>query len=134
MGELPQQILFYDGECGLCSRSVRFLIRRDREGILQFAPLQGETARKVLSEDLRESLSTLVYRRSADDTLLRSTAVLPVFIDLRSGWRSLARPAQLVPVSWRDAVYKLIARNRHRFFPKNNCPMLDETERKRLLP
>ena len=41
-------VVFYDGVCGLCSRLVRFLLRRDRDGRLLFAPLQGGLARAVL--------------------------------------------------------------------------------------
>ena len=35
-------LVFYDGPCGLCSRAVRWLARRDRRRALAFAPLQGE--------------------------------------------------------------------------------------------
>lgn len=35
--------MLYDGVCGLCSRTVRWLIAHDRDGALRFAPLQGST-------------------------------------------------------------------------------------------
>ena len=43
-----RHVVFYDGVCGLCDRTVRFLLRRDRRDRLRFAPLQGEVARKLL--------------------------------------------------------------------------------------
>jgi len=43
-----RHVVFYDGVCGLCDRSVQFLLARDRERVLHFAPLQGPTAAAVL--------------------------------------------------------------------------------------
>lgn len=43
-----RHVLFYDGVCGLCDRSVQFLLARDRERVLHYAPLQGPTAAAVL--------------------------------------------------------------------------------------
>jgi len=127
-------ILFYDGDCGLCSRSVRFLMRRDRFEQLRFAPLQGETAREMLEPKLRESLSTVIYLKPGCAPQLRSDAVLHALIDTRSNWRFLARPALVFPRALRDAFYNWVARNRHRLFPKNDCPLPTTGERRRLLP
>jgi predicted DCC family thiol-disulfide oxidoreductase YuxK len=41
-------VVFYDGVCGLCDRTVQFLIARDRERVLHYAQLQGPTAAAVL--------------------------------------------------------------------------------------
>jgi hypothetical protein len=39
-------VVLYDGVCGLCARSVRWILRHEPPGtrLLQFAPLQGPTA------------------------------------------------------------------------------------------
>src|SRR5690349_3308676 len=34
-------VLFFDGVCNLCNRSVQFVIRHDRQGRIRFAPLQS---------------------------------------------------------------------------------------------
>src|SRR5512140_2976539 len=41
-------VLLFDGECGLCHRVVRLLLRLDREARLRFAPLQGPSAQAFL--------------------------------------------------------------------------------------
>jgi len=41
-------VLLFDGECGLCHALVVFMLRRDRCGVLTFAPLQGRTAQAFL--------------------------------------------------------------------------------------
>ena len=40
-------IVFYDGTCGMCSASVRWILKNDEVGVLRFAPLQGETFAKL---------------------------------------------------------------------------------------
>lgn len=49
-------VLFYDGQCGLCSRAVRFVLRWENKTgeTLKFAPLEGELARAVLNESLHQ--------------------------------------------------------------------------------
>jgi hypothetical protein len=38
------EILFYDGHCSLCHRSVQFVVRHDRDGTaFRFAPMQWPT-------------------------------------------------------------------------------------------
>src|SRR5262245_17251873 len=40
-------IVLFDGACAFCNRAVDWLLRRDPEGRLRFAPLQGETAARL---------------------------------------------------------------------------------------
>jgi predicted DCC family thiol-disulfide oxidoreductase YuxK len=40
-----RHLLLYDGECGLCNRLNRFVLRRDRRDRFRFAALQGEVGR-----------------------------------------------------------------------------------------
>lgn len=131
-------ILFYDGECGLCTRSVRFLMRHDRRGILYLAPLQGDTAKALLPEELRTTLSTVVYRRTVVveemTLLLRSEAALLAVIDSGTRLRFLAHALRLLPVRLRDRIYACIAENRLKIFPKGACALPTSDERERLLP
>jgi predicted DCC family thiol-disulfide oxidoreductase YuxK len=126
------KILFYDGDCGLCQQSIQFIMLRDSDRKIFFAPLQGQTAEALLPKALRESLSTIVYRRDAEVTLLRSTAVLQALIDTNSSWRFVARISSWVPVCIRDWFYARIAGNRKRIF-KIACRLPSPEERKQIL-
>ena len=128
------RILFYDGNCGICTRSVRFLMKHDPHQRLRFAPLQGETAQSLLSEGLRKDLSTAVYRESEEVTYLRSDAALRALIDTGCRWRFMAKAALWVPKDLRDACYDWVAQNRQRLSLKSSCPMPTEKQRKQLLP
>src|SRR5690348_1342394 len=39
-----ESVILYDGTCGLCHRSVQWILRHERDHELCFAPLQGATA------------------------------------------------------------------------------------------
>ena len=131
-------IIFFDGNCGLCSASIRFLIKRDSHQHLYFAPLQGVTAQAILPLQYRESLRTMVYQRVSADgqptLLVRSEAVLLALIDTRSGWRHLAQIARLLPLSLRDWAYDRIADNRKIFFKAAACKLVSQAEHARILP
>jgi len=128
-----RNILFYDGECGLCQRSVRFLSRRDRRGRLHFAPLQGETAAGIVPEEVRASMSTVAFHRADGALFYRSAGVLEALAQTGSGWRLLAKLLRLVPARLRDRVYDWIARNRAKL-PGGGCPLPSPEQREQMLP
>ncbi|MGH0037391.1 MAG: thiol-disulfide oxidoreductase DCC family protein [Myxococcota bacterium] len=126
-------VFFYDGECGLCDRTVRFLLDRDREARLRFAPLQGETAAAVLPPERIRDLDSVVL---VDDRgmHLQSTASLRGLVHLGGRWR-LARAALWIPAPLRNAAYAFIARRRIGWFGGvEACRLPDRRERSQLLP
>lgn len=115
-------VLFFDGECGLCNRIVRLLLRMDGRGVLRFAPLQGVAAQAYLRAHglPTEDFDSLVFvpdwaRRERAEFLLRTDGALAAARALGGVGRVLAW-ARLLPASWRDAGYKLIARFRYRIW------------------
>lgn len=132
--EPPQRILFFDGVCGLCNRAVDRLLRIDRKKkLLHFAPLQGETAHKLLPAGMADAMATAVYLRDGK-LLLGSDASMQVMIDF-GGWRKLYRLLRVIPRSWHEALYHWVARNRYRWFGRHDvCRLPTPEERERFLP
>lgn len=136
-----RHVVFFDGECFMCNRSMRTLMGLDRHRRLRFAPLQGETAKEVTErrEDLEFDLKTIIYVENlgekGEKVFLRSTAVLQSVIRTGRGWASLARLALVVPRPLRDAVYNFIARNRISWFGRTeSCSLIPPERRNQLLP
>lgn len=133
-----QRILFYDGECGLCTNSVKFFMENDTAKIIQYAPLQGTTAEKCLPKDLRDvsNLSTVVYFEG-DESLqairMRSHAIGRALIDVGGLWRVFGWAVIVLPTPLREAGYKFIAKHRLKIFPKGACALPTQDERDRLL-
>ena len=105
----------FDGECLMCSRSIRFLAKEDREELLRFTPLQGDIGRKIQGKageeaGARELKSMLVDTGSK--VLDRSSAVLEILRMLGGHWRVLAWVGWLVPSLIRNAAYDYVARRR----------------------
>ena len=113
-------ILFVDGCCVLCQRAAGWIARRDRNGRVALAALQGNTARRLLPAALRAAATdgtpgSVVCRAPGGTLLLRSTAVLTAVAAL-GGWYRAAALLRLVPAPLRDALYAAVARRRRRWF------------------
>ena len=112
-------VLLYDGTCGFCAESVQFVLRHDRRGLLRFAALDSAYGRGVLDRhpELRGFDSVLYVEPGMNGTpeqvVAHSSAALRVAEYLGGRW-GLFRVARVIPSPIRDAVYRLVARHRHR--------------------
>lgn len=129
------RILFFDGYCSLCNGLVDWLIRRDHHHRLQFSSLQGETAKVHLPSAYRSTgdVDTVLFLKDGK-IYERSTAILYVLMELGFPW-SLMGVFLLVPRFLRNAIYRLIAKNRYAFFGKREtCRVPTKDEKQKLLP
>jgi predicted DCC family thiol-disulfide oxidoreductase YuxK len=127
-----KNIVFYDGECGLCNRSVQFILKHEKDDLLHFASLQSDFAKNffINLKHPQPDPETFVFIKN-NQVLLRSDAAIELCKHLRAPY-SWARIFKWVPRMFRDAVYNLIARNRHRLSVKK-CEILDQDQRNRFL-
>ncbi len=127
--------IFYDGNCGLCHRAVRFFLAEDTTGkLFRFAPLQNKTFISATTTLQRQTLPDSIVIITDDKRLLwHSTAVLYLLKRLGGVWRLLACVAEIMPLCWRDAMYEWVAKNRHRLGRKANdvCPTMPAETRVR---
>ncbi|QDV36019.1 thiol-disulfide oxidoreductase DCC family protein [Tautonia plasticadhaerens] len=127
-------IVFYDGECGFCNRSVQFVLDHDPDGKVLLAPLQGETFRDRLPDHGPPDLNSMLL---LDEGRLfdRSSAVLRVMRRLRFPWPLLGRLGAIIPRPIRDRAYDYFAARRYRWFGvAEACRLPSPEERARLLP
>jgi predicted DCC family thiol-disulfide oxidoreductase YuxK len=131
---VARPIIFFDDVCVMCNSFIDLILRVDREGRFLFAPLRGETARKILppmSNDPRDWSMVFVDESGIYD---QSDASLEVYRRLGGSWRLLSL-ARHVPRWIRDSVYRVIARNRYRWFGRrDSCRVPSADERARFLP
>jgi predicted DCC family thiol-disulfide oxidoreductase YuxK len=123
-----KEVVFYDGQCGLCHGAVRWLIAEDTDGQrLRFAPIHGEAFREAIPDELRANLPDSILVVTAEGELLdRSRAVQHLCRRLGGGWRIVAWSLEVVPLALRDRLYDALAKVRHRLFhvPDSPCPLL----------
>lgn len=136
---LPERLVLYDGQCGLCHKGVQFLLDHDPEARLMYAPLQGTTAESLRLRHpiIPKDIDTMVYVQALPDgaerVSLRSEAVLRIAAELPSPWR-WARVLLIVPAFVRDVAYRFIASIRYRIWGQlDACRLPRPEERARFL-
>jgi predicted DCC family thiol-disulfide oxidoreductase YuxK len=128
-------IILYDGVCGLCNRLNQFLLKRDKHDRFRFASLQSRLAAELTlrhganPKDLDTVYVVVDHNRPTEHLLARSDAILYVLTQLGGIWKIMGI-AKLLPNTLRDAVYKIVARNRYRVFGKHESCMLPDPQNK----
>lgn len=127
-------VLFFDGVCGLCDATVNWLLRRDRAGVLRFAPLQGDTAARVLPAADAQDLRSVVLV-DGQGVHRRSAAAVRTLRHLGGRYRVLAHLLWLIPGPLRELCYKTVSKLRYRLFGKKDlCRLPNPGENERFLP
>lgn len=127
-------ILFFDGVCGLCNRFVDLILRADSGDRFRYAPLQGETAQHMLGRQEQTGGPRSFVFLEKDRLFEQSNAVLLALSRLGGAWRLVA-VLYVVPRPLRDFVYRIVARNRYRWFGKRDvCRVPTPEEQDRFLP
>jgi predicted DCC family thiol-disulfide oxidoreductase YuxK len=124
-----EAVVLFDGVCNLCNGAVQFIIRRDRGARFRFASLQSDTGRRLLVDRPElYGLDSIVLIENGQ-LYTQSSAALRIARRLDGPWR--ASGILLIAPRWlRDPVYRWIARNRYRWFGKQQSCMLPTAEMK----
>jgi predicted DCC family thiol-disulfide oxidoreductase YuxK len=125
-----KSVLLFDGVCNLCNSSVQFVLKRDLRERFLFASLQSEAGQELMKAHGLDpaSLNTVVLI-DQDKAYTRSSAGLQVCKYLGFPW-SLMGVFWIVPAALRNWVYNWIARNRYRWFGKQEYCMMPTPEYK----
>lgn len=129
-----RQLMLYDGVCGLCAKSVRWILHHERDHAIQFAPLQGATAAAMRARfpEIPEKLSTVVYI-DGDRVHLRSKAFLYMTKHLRAPW-SWLHAFRWWPAFLGDIGYRVVAALRYKLFGQSDtCEIPSPEHRARFL-
>ena len=116
---------------------MRLALHADRKGTVRFAPLEGETFRRLVSPGERSRLpDSLVLREAGGVLLTRSEAVVALLRRFGRPWSWLAAAVALLPRPLADRLYNGVARVRRRLFrrPRESCPRVSPALRGRFDP
>jgi predicted DCC family thiol-disulfide oxidoreductase YuxK len=113
-------VVLFDGVCNLCSKSVQFIIKRDKAKLFRFASLQSGFGQKILQQHGMSDINFNSFILLQNGTLYtKSTGALKVAAQLNGlKWSKIFFA---VPAFIRDGVYGIIARNRYKWFGKKEA-------------
>jgi predicted DCC family thiol-disulfide oxidoreductase YuxK len=115
-------VLYFDGVCSLCNRSIQFVIKQDKKQQFLFAPLQGEAGKEALKH-LHPHNPDSVVLQYMGKYYTQSDAILKVLKILGGVW-SLSSIVLLIPGFIRNGLYKIVARSRYKWFGKTDSCMV----------
>ena len=127
---LDKPVILFDGVCNLCNASVQFIIKKDSKKNFMFSSLQSDAAQAILLQYNLENLDFDTIILLEDGIIYdRSTAILKIARKL-SGFTKLSYVFIIVPKFIRDFVYKIISKNRYKWFGKRDMCMIPTEELK----
>jgi predicted DCC family thiol-disulfide oxidoreductase YuxK len=117
------RLILFDGKCNFCNKSVRFIIGRDPKGTFQFASLQSGMGQELLEKHNIPKTTDSLVLIDDDHAYIESTAALKVCSKLKWPWKVFSL-FLIIPKPLRDSLYRLIAKNRYKWFGKQESCML----------
>jgi predicted DCC family thiol-disulfide oxidoreductase YuxK len=118
------RIVLFDGVCNLCNGTINFLIDKDKHNKLSFASLQSDFAKKKLQEFnvSTQYLESVIFIRKKN-IYFKSRAILEICRELGGVW-ALLYGFVIFPAFLRDLFYNWVAKNRYKWFGKQDtCRM-----------
>jgi predicted DCC family thiol-disulfide oxidoreductase YuxK len=130
LAEIKQPVILFDGVCNLCNGAVQYVIKHDADKRFLFASLQSQFGQQVLAAHQLSNTNFNSFILLQDGIIYqKSTAALLVAKQLKGAIR-LLHWCIIVPSFIRDGVYNIIAKNRYKWFGKQDACWLPTPELK----
>ena len=124
---MVKNVIYYDGECGLCHLAVRFILRVDSKSKFYFSPLSN------LDINLK-NIDSIILKRG-NKVFYEGMAIIMIFENIDNNWNYLAKVLKLIPINVLDTAYRWVSRNRAKFSEKkiSSCPIVPSCYQKRFI-
>lgn len=126
-----KKIILFDGVCNLCNTSINYVIDHDKQDVFRFVSLQsdlGETIQEYLGIE-NKSLDTIILYVPNEAYYIKSTAAIKIMNEFLGFWK-LMQVFLILPSPIRDLVYNYIAKNRYKWYGKQEVCRIPTPELK----
>lgn len=131
---MKESIVFFDGFCALCSRTVSLLIKMDKKRVLKYSSLQGEYVREILDLPCTEVGTSVVFYHE-ETSYQKAAAVVQILKKLGGIYKYMGIVLNIFPSFLLNRLYDFIAQNRYRFLGENpTCFIPDEKNKNLFIP
>lgn len=116
-------VVLFDGYCHLCSRTVQFILKHDRNKHFIFAPINSEPGIQLREKfHIREEIDSVIVINNGK-AFYYSDSVFEIATRLGGIWKCILI-FKIIPKSWADKIYQWIAANRLKWFGKRDSCFL----------
>ena len=124
---MVENVIYYDGGCGLCHLVVRIILRIDSKSKFYFSPLSN------LDNNLK-SIDSIILKKG-NKVFYEGQAIIMIFENIENNWNYLAKVLKLIPINFLDTAYRWVSRNRAKISVKkvSSCPMVPSYYQKRFI-
>lgn len=126
-----KMIVLFDGVCNLCNDSVLKIIKNDKKDVFRFASIQSDIGSQIIDHlkiDTTKIDSIILYEPNIA-YYIKSSAALKIIKEFSGFWK-LLQLFTLLPSSFNDFFYNIIAKNRYKWFGKKESCMIPTPELK----
>ena len=114
---INDNIILFDGDCNLCNRTIRFISKRNNN--FKLVPMQGELGSALKTTfNIKPSTNSVILLQKKT-VYTESTAVLRIIKGLKGPIKLLCILV-IFPKPIVDYLYKIVARNRYKWFGKTS--------------
>jgi len=125
------KIILFDGVCNLCNSTVQRVIKNDKNDVFRFTALQSAVGMVMVTEHRIDTARTdSIILVNGDTVSVKSTAALKIAKEL-SGAYPLLYGFMIVPAVIRNWIYDFIARNRYKWYGRQENCMIPTPELKK---
>jgi predicted DCC family thiol-disulfide oxidoreductase YuxK len=124
-----KKIILFDGVCNLCNSSVQFIIKKDKKDIFRFVALQSDLGQEIINRIgiANQKMDTIILYEPKIAYYYKSSAVLEIAKTLGGMYRCVSI-FKMIPKDLRDAIYDYIAKNRYKWYGKQDYCMIPTSE------
>ena len=131
ISDLPKdkKIILFDGVCNLCNSSVQYVIKHDTKDIFRFVALQSELGQKIINHIgiSEKSIDSIILYEAGIAYYYKSAAALEIAKQLGDLY-AFATIFKILPLSLRDSIYDYVAKNRYKWYGKQESCMIPTPE------
>ena len=126
------KIILFDGVCNLCNTMVNFVIERDTKDAFRFVALQSETGTAILKKIglYDKNIDSIVLYEPGVAYFYKANAALEIAKSLGGIYSVLSFFLNIFPDFILNFGYDFIAKNRYKWFGKEDACMIPTAELK----
>ncbi|WP_306350138.1 thiol-disulfide oxidoreductase DCC family protein [Flavobacterium sp. '19STA2R22 D10 B1'] len=128
---LDKKIILFDGVCNLCNSAIQYVIKHDKTDQFRFVSLQSDLGQEVINYlgiDSKSIDSIILYEPNKA-YFIKADAAMRIAKYL-GGIVSVISLFQFVPPFIKNSVYDFIAKNRYKWYGKQESCMIPTPELK----